>query len=428
MINQLIRSLRSSKNFRNRFKSDEINYVLLTSGGYRKYDKNRLVVIIFDSSEPRLVVKFYKNTNSISNEFKIQTQIYDIYGDLITKPLGLECLDDYELFIEEPILGKNLTRYVYENLNQNSLLEIFKLVFTFYKNLNFHVETSNIQNFTKEIDFIFQTFNSNFKISNSHIDMIKNLKLEFIKNFENKKIYQRFSNDDFILNNFIINDNKITLTDFEFSKKTHFYFFDWFQFFKYQWIISNDYLHDLTISKISDNFFNLGLKEFSNYRANEKFELACRLIYEISDFNKRFNISSASTCKLLIQDMEKLLDDLDLRYKNPNVILKESNLESSEKEFFKGEHDKLIDYKKNTDELIYLRQSIVDLKFKIDEHFQKIQFFKQAIKDKDAYLDQAIKDKEEYLNHVIKDYKAVIYKIKNSKSWKILHIFDKNKD
>ena len=84
-----------------------------------------------------------------------------------------------------------------------------------------------------------KSFNSNYTISQSHKDMIINLKLEFLKNFENKPIFQRFSNNDFILNNFIISDNKIRLTDFEFAKKTHLYFLNWLQFFKYQWILSN---------------------------------------------------------------------------------------------------------------------------------------------------------------------------------------------
>jgi len=362
MINRLIQLLKSSENFGNKFQSNDIHYTLLTSGGYRKYDKGRIVVIVFDGSEPRLVVKFYKNSNSISDEYETQTQIYKIYGNLITKPLGIVYLNDYKLMVEEPVLGKNLTRYVYENLNKHTLLEVFKLVFVFYKNLNSNLEISNNQNLIKEIDQIFQTFYSNFKISKSHVDMIENLRLVFLKNFENKKIFQRFSNNDFILNNFIINKNKLTLTDFEFSTKTHLYFLEWFQFFRYQWIISNDYIHDLTISEIVDPFYELGLIEFSNYKANEKFDLACRLIFEISDFVKRISISSQSTCKKLINDMEKLLNELNYRHNNPKTVQKKPNLDSSEKKFFHDEYNKLIQYKKNTVELINLRKDNAELR------------------------------------------------------------------
>ncbi len=58
----------------------------------------------------------------------------------------------------------------------------------------------------------------------------------------------------------------------------------------------------------------------------------------------------------------------------------------------------------------------------------KNEYLNKAIKDNDAHLNQVIKDKDAHLNQVIKDYKTIIYKMKNSKSWKILHIFDKNKD
>ena len=293
MINELIQYLKSSKTFGNKFKTNDTKFILLTSGGYRKYAKSRIVTIIFNNSQPILVIKFYKSLNSLSDEFKIQNQMYDIYGNLISKPLGEENFNGYNLLIEEPVTGKNLTRYVYENLNQNSLIEIFTIIFNFYESLNSNLELSDIENFNKEIDLLFENFYLNYKISNSHKIMIENLKLEFLKNFENKTIFQRFSNCDFILNNFIISDNKITLTDFEFAKKTHLYFLDWLQLFRYQWIISNDYLHDLINSKISDNFFNLGLKEFSNYSTNKKFAISCRLIYEISDFTKSFTVSSS---------------------------------------------------------------------------------------------------------------------------------------
>ncbi|RZD48224.1 MAG: hypothetical protein CXT78_01560 [Thaumarchaeota archaeon] len=366
MINQLIQSLKSSKNFGKKFKSNHINYTVLTSGGYRKYDKGRIVVIIFDNSEPRLIVKFYKNGNSVSDEYKTQTQIYKIYGNLITKPMGMENFNNYELLIEEPVLGKNLTRYIHEHLNSHTLLGVFKLISDFNKNLNSKLESSDIQNFSKELDHLIQIFYSDFEISNVHEDMIKNLRSVFLKNFENKKIFQRFSNNDFILNNFLIHKNKITLTDFEFSTKTHLYFLEWFKFFRYQWKISNDYVYDLTISEITDPFYKLGLREFSNYKLNEKFELSCRLIFEIFDFTKRIDISSPSVRKILINDMKKFLNELYYRYNNPDMIQKKSNLSSSEKSFFNQEYQQLTKYKEHIDELI-------DLRISNDEHSIELQ-------------------------------------------------------
>ena len=376
MINELIQYLKSSKTFGNKFKSNDTKFIFLTSGGYRKNTKSRIVLIIFNNSQPILVIKFYKSPNSLSDEFKIQNKIHDIYGNLISKPLGEENFNGYNLLIEEPVTGKNLTRYVYENLNQNSLIEIFTTIFNFYETLNSNLELSNIENFNKEIELLFEKFYSNYAISQSHKDMIENLKSEFIKNFENKTIFQRFSNCDFILNNFIINDNKIILTDFEFAKKTHLYFLDWLQFFRYQWIVSNDYLYDLINSKISDKFFNLGLKEFSNYRTNKTFDLSCRLIYEISDFTKRFSISSPSTCKSLISDMEKLLDELNFRSENPNIQPKKHDLTISENEFFKKEYEKLTNKNmdQSTSEFIKIQRKLEDqLNFR-EDHIKKLEF------------------------------------------------------
>ena len=376
MINELIEYLKSSKTFGNKFKSNDTKFIFLTSGGYRKNTKSRIVVIVFNNSQPILVIKFYKSPNSSSDEFKIQNEIHNIYGNLISKPLGEENYNGYNLLIEEPVTGKNLTRYVYENLNQNSLIEIFTTIFNFYKTLNSNLESSDIKNFNKEIEELFEKFYSNYTISQSHKDMIKNLKLEFIKNFENKTIFQRFSNCDFILNNFIINDNKIILTDFEFAKKTHLYFLDWLQFFRYQWIVSNDYLYDLINSKIPDNFFNLGLKEFSNYRTNKKFELGCRLIYEISDFTKRFTVSSPSTCKLLISDMDKLLDELNFRYENPNIQPKKHDLTNSENDFFKKEYKKLTNknMEQSTIEFMKIEKKLEDQPNFSEESFKKLEF------------------------------------------------------
>jgi hypothetical protein len=399
MINELIQYLKSSKTFGNKFKSNDTKFIFLTSGGYRKNTKSRIVLIIFNNSQPILVIKFYKSPNSLSNEFKIQNKIHDIYGNLISKPLCEENFDGYNLLIEEPVTGKNLTRYVYENLNQNSLIEIFTTIFNFYETLNSNLESSNIENFNKEIELLFEKFYSNYTISQSHKDMIKNLKLEFIKNFENKTIFQRFSNCDFILNNFIINDNKIILTDFEFAKKTHLYFLDWLQFFRYQWIVSNDYLYDLINSKISDKFFNLGLKEFSNYRTNKKFDLSCRLIYEISDFTKRFSVSSPSTCKSLIFDMDKLLDELNFRCENLNIQPKKHDLTISENEFFKKEYQKLTNKNKNSSisEFMEIQRKLEDqLNFR-EESFRKLEF----------------------------DHKIYKNNVENSIIWKFVRLLDK---
>jgi len=55
----------------------------------------------------------------------------------------------------------------------------------------------------------------------------------------------------------------------------------------------------------------------------------------------------------------------------------------------------------------------------------------QIIKDKDAHTEQIIKDKNDIIKHhenALNDYIEQINEIKNSKSWKILHKFDKNND
>jgi len=402
MIDQLIQSLKSSENFGNKFKSNDTHFALLTSGAYRKYDKGRIVVIVFDGSEPRLVLKFYKNSDSISDEYETQTQIHKIYGNLISKPLGIERINNYDILVEEHILGKNLTRYVFQNLNNYALLDVFKLISTFNKNLNSKLEISNIQNLTKEIDQLFQTFYSNFEILNSHEDLIKNLRSVFLKNFENKKIFQRFSNNDFVLNNLIIHKNKLTLTDFEFSTKTHLYFLEWFKFFRYQWIISNDYIHDLTVSEITDPFYELGLKEFSNYKTNEKFELACRLIFEIFDFTKRFSISSPSTHKTLISDMKKFLNELNSRYNNPNIVQKESNLDSSEKEFFNDEYQKLTQYNKSIDELLDLRKSNDEYNLTLKTTFENLDKSERGFKEQEFKVKNLRKRNDELHDEITK--------------------------
>ena len=131
-------------------------------------------------------------------------------------------------------------------------------------------------------------------------------------------------------------------------------------------------------------------------KTNEKFELSCRLIFEITDFIKRIDVSSLSTCNTLIRDMEVFLNELSSRFDTPNIKQKKPNLEDSEKEFFKKEHDKLIQYKNNNDELIDIRISNDEYKLKLKKTFEELDKIRRDF-DTEKYLNEHLrKDNEEF--------------------------------
>ena len=432
MIQSLLNTLLNEQKIPELIPSLETSFLIISSGNYRSNETSRLVILVFQNTKLSLIIKLYKSNNSkIYNEYEQQKSFYDIFPNLIAKPLLCEEINGFNILIEKPIEGKNFNRYLYDNLSKNSINHSLKLVLNFHKKLNSNLELSNSKYLIDEVSRILETFSENFSLSSFDIKFIQQCKSIFLKNFKEKTIFQRYSNHDFISRNFIIKDQQIILVDFEFTKKTSLYFFEWFQFFKYNWPFLNDYMHDIFISKIQDPFFCLALQEFSKYRKNNKFIISCRLIFEIQEFVKQFTVFSIGSKQILKKDMRFLLNDLQLRFKNQNESNIISDISNTEAKLFNQKFDKLTAYKK-TYERNFLKNSLKDkdkVILGLENSLKETKsYLENSLKDKDKVilgLENSLKETKSYLENSVKDYQYQIEQINHTKIMRLLRIIDK---
>lgn len=386
MINSLINKLFEENDIPNLSKDLDFSFLVLSSGDYRSQKTGRLVILVFQEKKLSFVIKFYKsNDKKIFQEYENQNSFHNIYPTLVSKPICCKNINGLNILIENPVTGKNFSKFFYEHLDKKSIKNSFKLLINFYETLNSINETSDFSNLMDEVNFTLDEFSKNYFLEKHEMIFIQECKSIFFKYFQEKNIFQRYSNNDFILKNFIISEHKLTMIDFEFLKKTSLYFFEWFQFFKYNELIHNDYIHDLLFSETQDQFFKSALQEFSKYKINDKFSISCRLIFEICEFEKRFSVCSLGAKQILKQDIKILIDDLKLRFKSHNEQNLISDVKTTEKIIFKIKHDNLI-RPSNIPTINFLKHSI-------DEKTQVIKGLETSVKELSNQINEINKSK-----------------------------------
>ena len=394
LIESLIKTLLDENKIPELKNSLNISFSVISSGYYRTYKKSRLVVLVFQNSKLVFVIKFYKSNNeNLYHEFKEQKLFYNLYTDLIPKPILCEKINGFQILVESPIDGKLFSRYFQDNVSKTSTKNSLKLILDFNNKLNSGLEPSTFVTLNNEVTSMLDSFSNNYSLEKSDLEFIEQSKLIFLEFFKEKHISQRYSNNDFIQKNFIISNGKPILIDFEFLRKTTMYFFEWFQFFKYASNISNDYIHDIIVSKPENFFFQLALQEFSKYKKNDKFSIACRVIFEIFDFERKMTVFSKGYVIFLKNEMKICIDDLKLRFENKVNFDEISDLSKTEGEFFSNSYTKIIDYKNNNFDEVHLS-------------------LKNIIKEKDEIISER-ENSIEQLN----DYIDLIH---NSKIWKLM--------
>jgi len=116
-------------------------------------------------------------------------------------------------------------------------------------------------------------------------------------------------------------------------------------------------------------------------------------------------------------------------------LLKSNKCGSSSSNFYNVLIQTLKDKNDYTNQVIkdkdaHLEQVINDKDTNLEQIINdKDTYLKKVIRGKNDYTNQVIKDKDDIIKHhanAINDYKDQINEIRNSKSWKILHKFDKN--
>ena len=373
MIKSIIDKLIHDSKYNQYFDTNKkLSYVMISAGAYKTYEKGRIVFLILQDNIPSIIVKFYKQPNGlIQNEFKKQEIIYKkCNGKGIPKPLGILILNGIEIMIEEGVDGKSLERYISDNPSQNLVKSVMYKINSLYNHLNNMLELSTFDALNKEVNQLLDRFMNLYSLSENELLVVRECKSIFLQHFKNEKIFKRYSNGDFISRNLIIDDENITLIDFEHVNETHLYYFDWFRFFKYQYSLSHDYLYSIILnSEINDHIVISSLAEFTKYRSNKQFDIASRMIFEI----KEYVLRSDSLHLALLDDekksMNRFISDVSSRLNDKQTINTQifslNDILSSEKEFYHKIHSKIHGYTESDSKIENIQKEIVKQENKI---------------------------------------------------------------
>jgi hypothetical protein len=390
MIKSIIDKLIHDSKYNQYFDANKkLSYVMISTGSYRPYGKGRIVFLILQDNIPSLVVKFYKQSNGLmQNEFKTQEIIYKkCNGKGIPKPLGILILNDIEIMVEEGIEGKNFERYISDNPSQNLVQCMMSKIYSLYDHFRNLQDLSNFGALNKEVNQLFDKFIYLYTPNENELLTIRKCISLFLQHFKNEKIFTRYSNGDFISRNLIVDVENITLIDFEYVNKTHLYHFDWFRFFKYQYVLSNDYLYSIILnSEITDPFILSSLAEFTKYRSNEPFDVASRMIFEIKEYVLRNDSLSLAFLEGEKKNMGRFISDISSRMNDKQVINSQkfslNDMLLSEKEFYHNLYSKIHGYAKFDNKTQKIQKELVEQEKKI----KKLQGEKESLQRKNLAL------------------------------------------
>jgi hypothetical protein len=396
IIDKLIHDSKYDKYFDTNKK---LSYVMISTGGYRPYEKSRIIFLILQDDVPSLVVKFYKQPNGlIQNEFTKQEIIYKKCGGKgISKPLGVLIINDFEIMVEEGVNGKNLDRYLSDNPSQNSVELVMYKINSLYNHLNNLREPSTFDAFTKEVNQFFDKFIHLCSLSENELLTVKECVSIFLQNFKNEKIFKRYSNGDFQSRNFILDGENITLIDFEDAHETHFYHFDWFRFFKYQYSLSNDYFYSIIIDmKTNDHFIVSSLAEFTKYRSNKLFDIASRMIFEIKEYVQRSDSLSSGLLYDEKKNIKQFISDVSLRLNDKQTINTQTfslnDRLSSKKNFYHNVHSKIHGYVEFDPKIQNIPKEFEKLENKIKKLVSEKESLKRTNSALSSFIDNDILD------------------------------------
>ena len=375
MIKSIINSLTNDSTYNQYFDPNKkLSYVMISTGGYKPYEKGRIVFLILQDNIPSIIVKFYKVPNGlIQDQFKKQEIIYKKCGGKgIPKPLGILMFNDTQIMIEEGVNGKNLERYISDNPSQDLVKSVMRRIISLYDHLNNMLEPSTFDAFNKEVDQILDKFIKLYSPSENELLTVRECISIFFQDFKNEKIFKRYSNGDFISRNLIVDDENITLIDFEYANETHLYLFDWFRFFKYQFSLSNDYLYNIIINtEINDDLFISSLREFTKHRSNKQFDVASRLIFEIKEYVLRSDSLSLALYNEEKKGMSSFISDISSRLHEKHVVNTQTSSSNdmlvSEKEFYHNTYSKIHEYAESDNKIQNIQKKIIKQEKRIKE-------------------------------------------------------------
>ncbi len=243
MIDLIITELKRNPGIRECYGNlDSLHYALISTGGYRRYEKSRVVFILFtESGIPIFVVKLYKAVTmngQIEKEYSAQLQVYNTFSPnrlKIPRPLTLLDVNGYKVIVEEACPGKSLYRILGENPSTQKTIQIVEWANKVQNLLNERLIPSTFSGLETEVQALMTNFITVYKPIESEERLLNIHMSEYLNRQKDADIYRRFTNGDFITKNIIVTPNKGApiLIDYEFVEETHLYQLDWFRFFSY---------------------------------------------------------------------------------------------------------------------------------------------------------------------------------------------------
>ncbi len=443
MLQSILNKLKNDSKYNHIFNSKEkMSVVMLSTGYYRAYEKGKIMFLILLGNEPKLLLKFYKlGNNMIRREFNIQKTMYEKCADIISEPIEILHVNNFEIMIEKAYVGKSLERYFYDNPFKNEIQSVMKNLFKVYASMEKIQQLSTHDEFEKEIKIIVDKFIKSYCPNDKELSAINECILILLKHFKNEKIYKRLSNDDFTPRNLIVNNSMIKIIDFEFAEETHLYFLDWFKFFRIQYALPNKYLYEILHADIEDKYCLLALREFSNFYSKDKIVIACRFMIEIKEFVMLHSIHSHIFHNYIKAGFQPLISEISSRLNeqeqshdviNPYELNGDLSLE---KTLF---HDRFLKLSDCQNTIAEQDAEIKNYKNTIAEQDAEIKNYKNTIAEQDAEIKNykntiAEQDAEikNYKNTIaeqdaeIKNYKKFIAEIQQSFVFRTLRKYDK---
>ena len=141
----------------------DLNYGLISTGNYRKYEMGKIGYLLFMKDEkPLFFIKHYKTSQMnqmIQNEYKQQLFLHNAYKGLkIPKPLALINVNGINVLIEEAHNGTSIFKMLSEVILQENVIKAINYAGKVQTALNNNLQLSDFDSLKKEVESLIYDF------------------------------------------------------------------------------------------------------------------------------------------------------------------------------------------------------------------------------------------------------------------------------
>lgn len=252
---------------------NELSYAILAGGSYRTPQSYRCAAILFRCAKPFAVARWLPSGRSLVHDLSLMKEFAN-FGIDVPRILGKLTVNGLEVLIEEHIPGISLQEMLERRLICRE--EALVMAAALYDRLTEKSrQVSTVSEAGNEIDTYLELA-ANLENINPALTAIlteaKRLVLAALA--QSGEVFTTLCHFDFVLKNLLCCEKRVFLIDFEFSRRSHLWFYDWFRLFKYSATLSRDMLKHAAIPSLISAFLH-----------DEKSYRAARLISLLIDFS-----------------------------------------------------------------------------------------------------------------------------------------------